>query len=310
MSAAQASTGRLSGPSHAFVMAHLLGCAIGWGCQFLIIKLLQGDVAPQIVASVRAMVAALALGIVVLVLRQSILPRGREWRDWLILGTTNGWIANILVVYALARMDSGPAALIQASGPLLTACLAHLFLPGERLSALKSVGILIGFAGVLFLIGPGLLEGGGTLIGVLAMLGVTLGYASGNIYARIVPQAEPLRLAFGQQIVSGLAATLISLMVVGPAGYAPVLSHGPALLVLGLLCSAMPIWLFMRLITAAGATRASMTGYLIPTVAVILGIVILQEPLVPRQILGGAIVLIGVAIVTGLLRWPVRREAA
>lgn len=300
---------RAANPSAAFVVAHLLGCAIGWGTAFLFMKLIRGELSPVVIATLRALGAAAALGTAVVAIGQSLLPKAREWRDWLVLGTINGWGPNILVAYALTELDSGPAALIQAFAPLLTAILAQAFLPAERVTGERAVGIVIGLAGMALLIGPNALEGGGTLYGVLAMLLLTLGYASGNIYARIIPAPEPIRLAFGQQVVSGVAALLIALPTVGLAGFDGAARHALPLLALALFSTAMPIFLFMRLITRAGATRASMTGYLIPTVAVIVGVLVLGEPVAPRQILGGAIVLLGVAIVTGALSLRFRRPA-
>ncbi len=293
-----------SNASPLFVASHLGLVALTWGSSFLLIKLTQGQVDPVVLASVRAVLAALALGIVVMLLRQSVLPARHEIKDWLVLGTVNGWVPNILVAYALARMDSGPAALIQASGPLMTAVLAHQFLANERLTRARVLGILIGLCGVLLLIGPRMLEGGATLAGVLAMLLLTLLYAIGNVYARTIRTAQPLRLALGQQSVSAVAATLVALALSGAAGFMPALAYPWPLLALGLFSTALPIFVFMRLILAAGPTKASMGGYLVPVFATFLGIVVLNEALEMRQVLGGAIVLLGVAIVSGVLRWP------
>lgn len=297
------------GPSSGFIALNLLGCAIGWGTAFLFMKMTRGELSPVVVATIRALGAATALAIAVAAIGQSIFPKGREWRDWLVLGTVNGWGPNILVAYALTQMDSGPTALIQASTPLITVMLAHIFLPTDRVTFDRAIGILLGLVGMLLLIGPKALEGGGTALGVGAMLLLALGYAIGNVYARTIPAAEPLRLALGQQSISGIVALLIALVTVGIGGFAGAERHAAPLAALALFSTAMPIFLFMRLITKAGTMPASMTGYLIPTVAVICGVVVLGEPIVPRQILGGVIVLTGVAIVSGLIRLPLRRPS-
>jgi drug/metabolite transporter (DMT)-like permease len=295
--------------SNAFVASHLLGCACTWGASFLFMKLIGPGVHPTVVASGRGLLACAALMLVVAAVGQSILPRGREVRDWLVLGTVNGWAPNILVAYALLHMDSGPAALIQASGPIMTALLAHLALASERLTPARLAGIGIGALGVALLIGPRAFAGGATMLAVLAMLVMTFGYAVGNVYARTIPNPVPVRMALGQQAVSALFGTIIAIAVTGPAGFAAVSDRMVPMLALGLFSTALPIWIFMRLITTGGPTKAAMAGYLTPTVAVILGIVVLNEPLELRQIAGGVIVLLGVAIVTGLIRLPVRRPA-
>lgn len=292
--------------SNAFITAHLLGCSLTWGMGFLFMKLIGPGLHPAVVASVRALLAAAVLMLAVAALGQSLLPRGREIRDWLVLGTVNGWAPNMLVAYALLHMDSGPAALIQASGPLMTALLAHVFLAGERLTATRVIGIGVGALGVALLIGPGATAGGATTLAVLAMLLLTLGYAVGNVYARTIVNPVPLRMALGQQVVSAVFGTAVALVLAGPAGFTAANDHAAPLLALGLVSTALPIWIFMRLITAGGPTKAAMAGYLTPVVAVALGILVLGEPLLARQIGGGVIVLIGVAIVTGLIRLPQR----
>ncbi len=295
---------KAAGPSNAFLILHLAGCALTWGCSFLFVKLLNGELSPIVIAAVRGVGAALAMAAVVLALGQSVIPRGREWRDWLVLGTVNGWGPNILVAYALTQLDSGPAALIQASGPLLTAALAHLFLSSERITPARGLGLVIGLVGMVLLIGPKVLEGGGTLLGVLAMLALTTCYAIGNVYTRTIPNPAPLRLTLGQQAFSGIIAAALAAVFAGPSGFAGVGPHALTLVALALFSTALPLWIFMRLIAVSGATRASMTGYLVPVVAVLIGVVVLGEPIVLRQIIGGVIVLLGVAIVSGVLRPP------
>jgi drug/metabolite transporter (DMT)-like permease len=295
--------------SNAFMASHLLGCACTWGASFLFMKLIGPGVHPTVVASSRGLLAWAVLMLVVAAVGQSILPRGREVKDWLVLGTVNGWAPNMLVAYALLHMDSGPAALIQASGPIMTALLAHLVLAGERLTPARLLGIGIGALGVALLIGPKAFAGGATMLAVLAMLVMTFGYAVGNVYARTIPNPVPVRMALGQQAVSAFFGTAIALAVTGPEGFMSATPHAAPLLALGLFSTALPIWIFMRLITAGGPTKAAMTGYLVPTVAVVLGVVVLNEPLELRQLAGGVIVLMGVAIVTGLPRLTPRRPA-
>ena len=287
-------------PSRGFIATHLLVTAFFWGSSFLFIKLMAGQVSPFAIAAGRGLLGAVSLSLWLLWLGQSPLPRRHEIRHWLILGATNGWIPNLLIAYALIQLASGPAAMIQAAGPLITAIVAHLIFAEERLSGRRLVGILIGLAGVALLIGPRLFEGGGTALSVLAMVATMLSYATGNIYVRAVPApaGDPMRLALGQQVVSGLSASLLARVFAGPAAFLPLRDHWLPLLALGILCTAIPMTVFMRLIRAAGPTRAAMTGYLVPTVAATMGVLVLGETLELRQIAAGCIILIGVFLVT------------
>jgi drug/metabolite transporter (DMT)-like permease len=272
-------------------------------------KLIGDGLHPLVTASLRALGALAVLAVFVMIVGQSILPKGREWRDWAALGTLNGWVPNSLVAFALLQMDSGPAALIQSSGPLMTAILAHFFLAGERLNGQKIVGIIIGLVGVALLIGPQAMTGRGTVLAILAMLLVALGYSLGNIYTRRIPSAEPLRLALGQQMASSVFATTIAFVFFGSAGFMPASNHILPLILLSVVSTAIPIWFFMRLITHAGPTKAALTGYMVPAVAVVMGIIVLQEPILLRQIIGGLIVLASVGLVTGAIKFPEVRVA-
>ena len=282
----------------AFLATHLLGCSILWASGFLLIKLVP-DVRPVALAACRGLIAAAALSAWFLVRRETILPRGREWRDWAVLGTLNGWGPNILVAAALAEIGAGLAAMIQAAGPLVVAVLAHLLFADERLDARRAGGILVGFVGVAVLIGPTALpSNAASLSGALLMLLVTALYALGNIYVRFVPEGDAARLALGQQVVSGPTALGLALAFGGPDAFGAAAAHGPVLLALGVVGTAMPIVLFMRLIRKAGPTRAATVGYLLPVWTALLAFVFLGETIAGREVLGGAIVLGGVALVS------------
>lgn len=288
------------GPSRTFIVGNLAVCSFLWGSSYLFIKLMAGDVAPWAIAACRGLLGAATLALFVAARSQSPLPRRHEIRHWLVLGTCNGWLPNVLVAYALIQLASGPAAMIQAAGPLVTALFAHFLFSEEHLSRRRLGGILVGMAGVAILIGPRLIEGGGTALSLLAMVGATLSYACANLYTRAVPPraGDPIRLALGQQMVSGTGALLLTLTFSGWGALLALAPHWQAALALGVFATAMPVAFFMRLIRAAGPTRAAMTGYLVPAVAAVLGVLVLGETLELRQIIGGCIILAGVFLVS------------
>ncbi|HEX2136842.1 MAG TPA: DMT family transporter [Microvirga sp.] len=285
-------------PTPAFLATHLLGCSMLWASGFLFIKL-AGAVDPFVIAAMRGLLGATSLAAFFLVQGKSLAPRGREWRDWLFLGTFNGWGPNILVAYAMTQITAASGAMIQAAAPLIVAVLAHAVFPEERLSGRRLLGILVGFAGMGLLIGPAALpESGVSAAGALAMVATAVSYAVGNVYARAVENADPARLALGQQICSALPATALALALAGPGAFAAVREHTASLVGLGVFATAIPILLFMRLIHGAGPTRAAMVGYLMPVWTAVLAILFLGERVGLREIAGGAVVLTGVAIVS------------
>jgi drug/metabolite transporter (DMT)-like permease len=285
-------------PGLAFVATALASCSLFWASSFLFIKLMDGALTPLALAASRGVIGGLTLALWFVLSGRSIVPQRQELRHWLVLGTLNGWVPNVLVAYALLTLAVGKAAMIQASGPLMTAIIAHLAFSDEHLTARRLVGVLTGLAGMALLVGPKAMEGGASLLAVLAMVGVTLCYAIGNAYTKTAHDIEPSRLALGQQVISGLAAFGITLAFDGWQAFVKVPQHPWALLALGIFSTAIPITIYMRLIRDAGPTRAAMTGYLMPMWATLLGVAVLQERLGPLEIAGGIVVLIGVYVVT------------
>ncbi|MCB5174341.1 DMT family transporter [Microvirga lenta] len=308
MSAAKGEAAALpSAPTPVFLVANLIACSMLWSTSFLFIKL-SGEVNPFVLAATRGLLGASALASWFAVQARSIRPERGEWRHWAILGALNGWVPNVLVAFALTQIGTAPAAMIQASGPLIVAVLAHLLFADERLTARRLAGVLVGLAGMGILIGPAALPDSGlSPWGALAMVATALSYATANLYVRSIRHADPARLALGQQICSGLPATVLALALAGPSAFAAVPPSAAPLVALGIVSTALPILLFMRLIRRAGPTRASMVGYLQPVWTATLAVLFLGETIGVREMIGGAVVLTGVALVSfsGRLR-PMR----
>lgn len=291
-------------PTPGFILFNLLACSALWGSAFLFVKL-SGNLNPFVLAAMRGLIGAASLAIWFTFRGKSILPQRHEWRVWAFLGTFNGWLPNVLVAFALTQIATAPAAMIQASSPLIVAVMSHLLFAEERLTPQRLFGVLVGLVGMGILIGPAALpENGIAPVGILAMVLVAFSYAAANIYVRTVKNVDPARMALGQQIGSGSAATVLALLVAGPSAFASVPPSLAPLLALGALSTALPILLFMHLIRRTGPTRASMVGYLAPVWTILLAVLFLNERVGLRELLGGAVVLSGVALVsfTGRLR--------
>lgn len=288
--------------SRSGTIVRLLVCSVLWSTGFLFMKL-AGGVSPFVMSASRASVAAIAIATWFVLTGRDPRPEPRERVPWLMLGTLNGWMPNVMTAYALGEITAALGSMIQASGPIMVAVLAHFAFADERLTLRRTAGVLIGFVGMAVLIGPGvLLAGGGAATGIVAMVLVSFCYALGNIYARRIRDIAPPRLALGQQTVSALVSLVLSVVLVGTPAAGMVGTHWPALVALGLLSTAIPITVFMTLIRGAGATRAAMIGYLLPVWATLLGVVFLGESVGLREIAGAAIILSGVWLVTSAPR--------
>lgn len=287
------------------ILAQMLLCSFLWANSYLLMKLIGADVAPLPLTALRGLMGGGLLALWVLWRGQQVLPKGREWRDWAVLGLLQGLIPNTLTAYALSQIAAGLTSMLQATTPLMVAVLAHFLFADERLSLRRLCGVLVGFAGMAVLIGPsGDSLQSGSFWGALAMIATAVSYALGSLYVRSIPVAEPARLALGQQAFSGIPATLAVLAFFGPQAFAAVPEHLLALTALGIFATALPIVLFMNILRRAGPTLGSMNGYLTPVWTVLLGFLILGETTAPHEIAGGVIVLLGVLLANE--RRPIR----
>ncbi len=150
-----------------------------WGSSFVFVKLITELMHPFAFAASRGFIAMSAL-LVWLALRgrrlaphqASLRPSGlKNFRHMIVLGTTNGWLANALTAVAVSRVDSAVVAMLQASVPLMVAVLAHFFFVEEPFRARQFIGIMTGLTGILLIVGPiGVFGGRGSLLGIAAML--------------------------------------------------------------------------------------------------------------------------------------------
>jgi drug/metabolite transporter (DMT)-like permease len=275
----------------------LIAIASMWGSAYLFIWLSATTVPPFALAALRGGIGAVALAglFPILGLRFGLS------RDYLVpmvvLGTTNGWLSNVLTAMAAPAIDSAKAGMINASTPLFTMILAHVWIREERLRGGTVLGLIVGFAGIFLLIGPeAVLGGGGSLLAHLMIIGVALCYAAGTVYGRLKKPSDPAQLALGQLICAAVPAALISLAIEADWH----LSSQPvvvlSLLALGVYCTALPAVMYWTLLRRFQATNVATVSYIIPVWAAALGVTILGEPLTWHAVVGCGVVLLGVWI--------------
>lgn len=275
------------------------------GSSFLFIKLIDNSLPVFAFAASRGFIAMAAL-LVFLALRRLLVGRTTQrtaaWanlRHMLVLGTTNGWLANALIAMAVRHVDTAVVAMIQAAVPLFVAIMAHFLFYEERFRSDQLIGILTGLGGIVLIIGPlALLGSHGSLIGVAAMLLTALLYACGLVYARGVAPENPVALACGQQACGAVIAGVISFVFEPAAAFGDAVGVWPYLVVLGVLCSAVPTALLLRLVRRTPSVSTAMIAYLQPAWASLLGVLVLLEPIHPRGLFGTAMIVAGVMIAT------------
>ena len=281
------------------VWLELGALALMWGSTFLLMKVAVPTVPAFSMSAVRGLLAAAILWSVVAVSRRGTVKTHESWTPAIVLGTLSGWLPNVLTAWALLRLASTDAGMLSAAGPIFVVILAHFFLKSERLHVAQAIGVVIGFIGVGLIIGvdPESIGSGGNF-GKMAMIAVAISYASGTVYSRWIGPQDAPRLAMRQQLVAGLFTVPIALLLEQPWSIRPEPVAVAAIIGLAIWASAIPIWLYFRLIAHTKAVTVSLVAYLTPAVAVILGVLVLGETLEPTAALGLLVVFAGVAITT------------
>jgi len=223
------------------------------------------------------------------------------WREGLVFGAINGAIPFTLIAWGETHIDSGVAAIAQASVPIFVTVLAIKFNPSQRSSGMKLVGILVGLLGVGVLAGIHPEGGGWAVAGTLAVVLASMSYAAGGLYGQhALGRASGPVLATASMLYGGLLLLPFALFQLPDhtPGWKPVLSLA-GLAVLG---TAVAQLLLFRILRLYGAARLSLVTYLIPAFALLYGSLILDEPLRPSMLVGLGLILGGVALGSGVWR--------
>ncbi len=294
---------------HPWLPAFIALSAI-WGSSFLFIKVALRAVPPIDVALVRVAVGAAVLGCVLAAQRVALPRRRSTWGHLAVLALIGNALPFTLIAYGETRISSVLAGIWNATTPLLTLLVAIVVL-GERPTRTRTLGLAIGFVGVVCLLGPWSGVGGGALRGDLACLAAAALYGIAFPYTRryLSPLGLPATsLAGGQLICASIELAVLALILGGSVGRVDPAVAG-SLLALGALGTGVAYVLSYGLIERAGATTASTVTYVIPVFATALGILVLGEGLTWNEPLGAVVVLLGVAVSQDRLA-PLRRPRA
>ena len=278
-------------------LATLLGLAAVWGSSFMFIKVGVRELEPATLVAARIALAAVVLVPIVVVsvgaqetaghLRAAATPL-------VVVGLVNSAIPFWLLSWGETRVDSGLAAILQASAPIFTALLALGFVRAERVSGARLVGLVVGFVGVALLVG---VQPAGAVLGALAVLGAGFCYALAALYSVRLAGVPPLVTALGTMLAASLATVPVGLVQL-PAE-SPGWKVWASVAVLGVVGTAIAYMLYFALLRSAGASRSILVTYLVPPMALAYGALLLDEPVGTAAIVGLGLVLAGVALGTG-----------
>ena len=300
-------TGRGSAPVRKWLPTYI-ALGIIWGASFLFIEKSLTFLTPVGVAFLRCFFGALSLW-VVLLYKRILIPRDRIllFHLW-IVGLLLNVLPGILFAFAQERVSSILAGIMNALTPIMSVLMILLIFKNERLTANRILGIALGFFGVLVVLLVGKSLGNFSWSAFIALILAVLCYGVSYPYLSkfVIPRnLEPEALATMQVTLAAL--TLLPFFLYhGIYSYQPAMSGIFSILALGILGTGIAyIWNF-RNVALAGASLASTVTYITPLVAVILGFLLLGEPLTWNEPVGGLIVLIGSALAQG--RFKVFKE--
>ena len=289
----------------AFDWVMLITLATVWGGSFLFNTILVAELPVITIVAIRVTVAALALWGFVRVTGRKIPTSPQVWGALLILGVLNNAIPFSLIVQGQTQITSGLASILNATTPLFTILVAGFFLTDERFSVLRVLGVVVGFSGVILMVGPEALSGlGDDFWAQLCALGAALSYGFASVFGRRFRElrVDPVMVATGQVTMSSLVLWPIALWIDGPQDIMG-LSFKSAASMFGLavLCTSFAYILYFRILERAGATNISLVTFLVPISAIILGVLVLGERIFTKEIMGMTLIGMGLAIIDGRL---------
>jgi drug/metabolite transporter (DMT)-like permease len=291
----------------------LLSLSVLWGGSFFFAKVALADLGPLTIVFARVGGAALALNFAAIAVGQSLWRRDTPWSAFIAMGVLNNLIPFSLIFWGQIYIGSGLASILNATTPLFTVLVAHVFTADEKVTAPKLAGVLAGIAGVAVLLGPkanSAFDGG--VWGQLACLGAAVSYAFAGVYGRRFKTRgiAPLQAAAGQ-VTATTMLILPIMLIVEPPWHLPALPSAAtwaSLAGLSLLSTALAYLLYFRILAAAGATNLLLVTFLIPPIAILLSITILGERLETSQLAGLALIGTGLAALDGRI-WGLLRPA-
>lgn len=289
---------------------NLLLLAAIWGSSFMFIEIALRDLSPAATMTGRLLFAFAALGGILAMRRgprQAVRCVTAFGRAGIVLGVITTALPFWLIAWGQTRIDSGIAAIANASMPIFVALLAIRFAQHERVTGWRAVGIALGIVGVGVLVGLDPQGGWSGAIGTLAVIAGAICYAAGSLYSQH-------KLGDSSGLLVSTASTFWGLLVILPLGIAqgpgslPSWESVAAVAALGVLGTAIGLLLYLALLEHHGSARGSLVVYLLPPVALFYGAVFLDEPIRATAIAGLALILAGVALGSGVVRPARRRE--
>jgi drug/metabolite transporter (DMT)-like permease len=279
-----------------------------WGASYLFIKVGVRDLQPAAFVELRLLFAASIL-VGFLVLRRGARTAVCELRDavgpGLVLGAINVAVPFTLIAWGERHIDSGVAAIANATVPLFNFLLALQFAPSERIGGSRFAGLLVGISGVAILAGVHPRGGWWAVAGTLAVVLASVLYAAGGIFGQQQTSHRSDPVLATASVVYG-SVLLLPLALFQLPGHAPGWKALGSTVAIGVAGTGIAQLILFRMLRLHGAARTSLVTYLLPPIALLYGVTLLGEPLTAEEIGGMVLIFLGVALGSGVVRLPRR----
>ncbi|HVY50962.1 MAG TPA: DMT family transporter [Devosia sp.] len=281
-----------------------------WGCSFLFNAILIREISPLWVSAGRVTIGAIICWVAFLAMRRKAPADWRIYAQLVLLGILNYAIPFALFPWAEEHLASGIVGVINGMTPMTTVIVSQLWPGGEKATWNKVAGVLIGLAGAVILASPSLGQGSsGQALAYAAALGATLCYALTLNYARRFKAVDSTVVASSSLSAAAIIMVPIALLFSG----APVITRPEtwgALLGIGVFSTSFSFLLVYWLLPKVGATNLSLNTFITPISAILLGVLVLNESLLPAHIAGIVVIFIGLVFIDGrLVRRPRQASA-
>lgn len=262
-----------------------------WGIPYLFLKVAVEEISPAVVVLGRVGIGALILLPIALHRRVLFIPR-KYWPFVLLYAVTELIGPWYFITAAEQKITSGLAGLLIATTPIWAALLASIFGDKSVWHTSRLFGLIVGFIGVIAVVGIESLSGRQDIVAIAMVILAAMGYAYAiNMITRRIPDVSGLGLNTWAMIITAIAFLPFAIAT-WPAS-TPSLEAMGSVVVLGVVCTAIAFVVFFKLVAEVGPPRASLITYLNTAVAVLLGVVILDEPFTLGIAIGLPLVLIG-----------------
>jgi drug/metabolite transporter (DMT)-like permease len=269
-----------------------------WGSSFFNIKIATYSYEPYTLALVRVILATVTMLVVSFLYRIKIYAFSKNWKIYALVGICNITIPFSLIAIGTNKVDSYLAAMLMSTTPMTGSILAHFFIKDEKVTFLKSLGIILGFTGILLLFFDKLIINESNYLFVLViLLGSTFYSISGILILKKLKRFENLDVTTSTLIWSVITLLPLSFMFENPFESTPTLESTLSLIYLGVVATGFAWWLRFRILAKNGIVFQTQVAYLIPIFGVIFGALILDEQITWKVLASLVIIISGIYIV-------------